>query len=391
MEGAVQNLISAIEALPVQAANDDVAAVFAAYDRLTAWLSTASTEVDPAADGATTLAQWLRTRARRSHREATALVKRSAQLRHCTAVVAAWGCGRLATGQVDAVVANVNDRTAPLFAEHEKELVPMLAALSVTDTETAMRQWATYAAAVVEGPEPVSARRSVYLDRGVDGWGELSGRLDPAGFAVVTAALDAATVPDVHGEPARTRSERRADAFVAVARHFLDHAGDAATSRRSRPDVTVVVTLNELEQRAGRAVDGEVLDAAAVGALLCDAGVHRLVTDGGAVVLDAGRTTRTVGRHLFTALAVRDGGCRFPGCDVPVSRCEAHHVIPWQHGGPTDLSNLLLVCWRHHHDFAHHPRWQLKLLPDATVEVTKPDGTVMTSRPPPDGRDPPSL
>jgi hypothetical protein len=120
-----------------------------------------------------------------------------------------------------------------------------------------------------------------------------------------------------------------------------------------------------------------------VGALLCDAGVHRIVTDGASVVLDAGRSTRTVSHHLFTALAVRDGGCRFPGCDLPVSRCEAHHVVPWQHGGSTDQSNLILLCWRHHHDFAHHPQWQLKLLPDATVEVTAPDGRVRTSRPRP--------
>jgi hypothetical protein len=383
MEPAVQDLISAIEALPVRPANDDVAAVFAAYDRLTAWLSTAITDVDPAADGATTLAQWLRTRARRSHREAAALVKRSAPLRHCAAVVAAWECGQLATGQVDAVVANLNDRTAPLFAEHEEELVPALAALSVTDTETAMRHWAIYAAAVVDGPPPVSARRSVYLDRGLDGWGELSGRLDPSGSAVVNAALDAATVSDADGEPPRTRSEQRADALVAVARHYLDHVDVSTTSRGTRPDVTVVVTLADLEQGGGRSLDGEPLGGEAVAALLCDAGVHRVVTDGASVVLDAGRTTRTVGHHLFTALAVRDGGCRFPGCDLPVSRCEAHHVISWQHGGPTDLSNLVLLCWRHHHDFAHHPRWHLKLLPDATVEVTTPEGRVLTSRPPP--------
>jgi len=43
---------------------------------------------------------------------------------------------------------------------------------------------------------------------------------------------------------------------------------------------------------------------------------------------------------------------------------------------------LILLCWRHHYDFAHHPQWHLKLLPDATVEVTKPDGTVFRSRAP---------
>ena len=114
----------------------------------------------------------------------------------------------------------------------------------------------------------------------------------------------------------------------------------------------------------------------------------------GLLIATAGMSPGTVGpsldvhagddvvHHLFTALAVRDGGCRFPGCDLPVSRCEAHHVVPWQHGGTTDPSNLVLLCWRHHHDFAHHPQWQLKLLPDAVVEMVKPDGTVLVSNPP---------
>jgi hypothetical protein len=44
---------------------------------------------------------------------------------------------------------------------------------------------------------------------------------------------------------------------------------------------------------------------------------------------------------------------------------------------------LVLLCWRHHHDFAHHPQWQLKLLPDAAVEVTTADGRTLVSRPPP--------
>jgi hypothetical protein len=43
----------------------------------------------------------------------------------------------------------------------------------------------------------------------------------------------------------------------------------------------------------------------------------------------------------------------------------------------------VLLCWRHHHDFAHHPQWHLKLLPDATVELTTREGRVLTSHPPP--------
>jgi hypothetical protein len=145
----------------------------------------------------------------------------------------------------------------------------------------------------------------------------------------------------------------------------------------------VIVNLSDLDAGPGRTLDGDPLDPATVGSLRCDAGVHRVVTDGRSIVVDAGRTTRTIAHHLFAALAVRDGGCRFPGCDRPVSWCETHHVVAGHHGGETCPSNLVLLCWRHHHDFAHHPHWHLKLLPDATVEVTTPDRRMLTSHPPP--------
>jgi len=312
-------------------------------------------------------------------------VRRAQRVERCPVVAAAWAEGRLSSGQVDAVVARVSDRTQGLFADHEGEVVAVVAPLGVRDTERALRHWAAYAEALVEAPVPEPSSPTVVLAAVGDGWQEVSGRLDPVGAQVVGAALDAATVADGVGEPVRSRGQRRADALVAVARHFLDHAAAVTTTRRRRPDVTVVVSVAELGRRAGRSVDGDVLDAAGVASLLCDAGVHRVVTGGAGAIVDVGRTTRTVGHHQFRALAVRDGGCRFPGCDRPVSCCEAHHVVPWEHGGATDVSNLVLLCWRHHHDFAHHRRWQLKLLPDATVEVTKPDGHTLTSRAPPVG------
>ncbi len=383
METAVERVLRAIAELPDDLSSDEVVALFGGYDQLAARLSSGIERVDPAADGAVTMAQWLRSMTRRSSSESAAFAKRASRLRACPEVTAAWIDGRLATAQADAVVHHVNDRTQAIFTDQEAALVPTFARLSVRYTEHAMRRWAAYADALVHTPLPEPSDRAVHLSMGGDGWGELSGRLDPGGFQVVAAALAAATTPDVDGQPARTRSQRSADALVTLGRYFLDHADTAATSRGSRPDVTVVVTLDDLEKRTGQTMDGGMLDPATIGSLLCDAGVHRIVTDGRSIILDAGRTTRTVSHHLFAALAVRDGGCRFPGCDRPVSWCEAHHVIPWQLGGPTDPSNLVLACWRHHHDFAHHPRWHLKLLPDATVEVTRPDGTVLTSRPPP--------
>jgi HNH endonuclease len=40
---------------------------------------------------------------------------------------------------------------------------------------------------------------------------------------------------------------------------------------------------------------------------------------------------------------VRDQGCVWPGCDRPASFTSGHHLAHWIHGGPTDLSNLVLL------------------------------------------------
>ena len=45
---------------------------------------------------------------------------------------------------------------------------------------------------------------------------------------------------------------------------------------------------------------------------------------------------------------MRDRSCTFPGCSVPGSWCEAHHVVWWCRGGGTDIELLVLLCGRHH-------------------------------------------
>jgi hypothetical protein len=85
--------------------------------------------------------------------------------------------------------------------------------------------------------------------------------------------------------------------------------------------------------------------------------------------LEVGRATRVVAPAQRTGLSVRDGGCRFPGCDRPLAWCEAHHLRHWVHGGPTDLGNLL--CRGHHHA-VHEGGWRLDRQPNGELSATPP-------------------
>ena len=98
------------------------------------------------------------------------------------------------------------------------------------------------------------------------------------------------------------------------------------------------------------------------------------------MILDYGRATRSVPYPTFRALAQRDGGCRL-FCDRPVAWTDAHHMDHWEHGGPTDLNNLCLLC-RRHHRMVHKLGWVLTLQHDSSILVTKPDGTTTTIPPP---------
>jgi hypothetical protein len=91
--------------------------------------------------------------------------------------------------------------------------------------------------------------------------------------------------------------------------------------------------------------------------------------------LDVGTATETIPAYLRRAVIARDRCCRFPGCDQPAMVCQPHHIIPRSQGGPTSLTNLLLLCTFHHLIAVHRWGWGIVLLPDGTVRATSPDRT----------------
>ncbi len=122
--------------------------------------------------------------------------------------------------------------------------------------------------------------------------------------------------------------------------------------------------------------DGQRLDPARYAHLLCDPVFHPMLVDGRHVPLALGRDVRLASRSQRRALAARDGGCVFPGCDRPPGWCDAHHIRSFEDGGSTDLINLILLC-RHHHGVTHRIGWNLAVRPDGSAIWTTPAGLIL--------------
>ena len=87
--------------------------------------------------------------------------------------------------------------------------------------------------------------------------------------------------------------------------------------------------------------------------------------------VDLGLTARLPSPAQRRALAARDRGCTFPGCDRPPGWTSAHHLVHWIHGGATDIANMALLCNFHHHR-VHEGGFGLERLADGKPQMHPP-------------------
>lgn len=143
--------------------------------------------------------------------------------------------------------------------------------------------------------------------------------------------------------------------------------------------MTMVIDWQTLTNDALGRMDGEytsTIHRSDVERLLCDSTITRVVTGPDSLPIDVGRARRTVPTATRQALIVRDGGCRFGSCRKPPGWCDAHHVTHWQHGGRTDLDDLVFLCDQHHH-VVHLPGWVVTF-DGHELHICRPDGTEIT-------------
>jgi hypothetical protein len=153
----------------------------------------------------------------------------------------------------------------------------------------------------------------------------------------------------------RTDDQRRFDALANLIRRGA--SGGAALTGRPHHRFQGVVSIPlasylDPEHATGELIGTGPLPRAVVQRILCDAGLDLAIVDPTGNPLWAGRNARTVTAQQWRSLVVRDGGCVICGADP--TRCEAHHIIWWSHGGPTDITNLVLLCTHHHHQLHDH-------------------------------------
>jgi len=217
--------------------------------------------------------------------------------------------------------------------------------------------------------------RSLRLVRQPDGMTRIVWLLDPESAMVVTTVYDRATSPRRGGprfaDPAarekasriadddRTTEQLASDAFTELLRQ-------SATMDRTTllggddPAVRVLIPADALTSGEGHGTleTGESVSIPTVHRLACAGGILPVILDPVGQVVNLGRAHRLYTRRQRQALAARDGGCMWPGCERPPSWTEAHHIHPWTQGGRTDLHNGILLC-RHHHLRLHDEEWTI--------------------------------
>ncbi|MDX3187109.1 DUF222 domain-containing protein [Streptomyces sp. MN03-5084-2B] len=285
--------------------------------------------------------------------------------------------GQLSTPMIDVITGVVAD----VPVEHRESAEANLLTFA---EEAGHKQVAALGARILahlnpDGPAPddtelTTPARELFLRRKRTGVWELSGRFDDEPGTRASALLDALAERRTgdEGPDFRTLPQRFGDAFSDAVDLALN-SPDLPMQAGERAHVMVAVSLEDLKSGVGAATLGDTgtISAAEARVHACDAMVIPAVLGGKSEPLNLGRLRRLISAGLRRALFLRDRGCAFPGCHRPPRHCQGHHIRHWAEGGPTDLSNLVLMC-AHHHRLLHRSGWEVRIATDGLPEFLPP-------------------
>ena len=319
--------------------------------------------------------------------------------------------------------------------ETEQDLVNLGKAGTAAHIERAVRAWRRIDRSVEANDDELrdaASHFSTHIDE--NGMFVIRGRLAPEVGEVLVKALDAAS--DRLYDKSRIETDKpncppvgklRADALGLVAESALASGldsgssgdryqvvvhvneadlqsdGETPSTANSKPRVSAETPSPEVDHGTGEpgseprcpAIAPMKAGAAPRSAWLGDSHVpvsaetaRRIACDAGKVcmthrngeILSVGRKTRTIPPPVRRALEFRDRGCRFPGCTS--RHCDAHHIQHWADGGETKLSNLVLLC-RRHHRLLHEGGFEVRMGADGEVQFFHPRGRPLHESPAP--------
>jgi hypothetical protein len=334
-----------------------------------------------------TTAAWLAHTADISRRTAGARVKTARRVGHLGGVDQAVVGGELSYEHLSALAADLT----PRVVERVRAVEPEIVALA---REVGFDRWRGEVRRLVslldgDGAEPAETANRLRFAATLDGVSHLDGTMTADVAAIVTAAVER-QADDLYRR--RNRDGAVTDELPTPPRDTLRMLAlveliQAAVSGRGtgppRAEVSLILHNDSITDH-----DGRPMPRAAAGVWGCDPDLWAFVVDAMGVPLDAGHAARFATPAQRRAVAVRDGGCVFPGCEQPISRCDTHHVHPHDRGGRTDLVNLAALC-RHHHTVTHRPGWAMRVEGPGRFVWTTPHGRCLTSAPRPPSRAPP--
>ena len=298
-------------------------------------------------DGETKAAEAVRDRLRQSRGSAKRDVKLAGQLADLAGTAQA-----LADGDITPQHAKIIAEAAEHTDVDEAELLDAAATQPTDVFGHTVREHVNERSAgedLLERRRRQRARRELSIKQQSDGMYKLFGLFDPVAGARIETALDAAANKIRRSEDLANRAtvpQRYADALELLA------AGNGATGTQS----TTLLVIAQYDALAGRVTGAHLPDGTPVTAdelvkLAVEAKVVPAIFDTPGRPLWLGRASRDANAAQRIALAARDGGC--VGCGARHNICEPHHEEHWEHGGPTDIDNLCLLCGHCHHTEVH--------------------------------------
>ncbi|MCY4162695.1 MAG: DUF222 domain-containing protein [bacterium] len=278
---------------------------------------------------------------------------------------------------------------APMNTDEQLDLLATGVQQGPDVFKATLAEWETkrLAATGLNPTEQQRARRTAKIFNGDNDMVILHAELDHLAGEQVKTAMDALTTRmlkrDFQNGVERSFEQRNADALVQlICSHTTPASNGTGVDKAHRtddtdadtntgcvdtgcepepeptPQATTIILTADYDAITGQLKAAGLIDGTPIGIdeirrLACEAEIIPMIFNSDAQPLYVGRTRRKHTKAQKLALYKRDKHCT--SCGIRASNCDVHHIVPWEHGGTTDIDNLTLLCPTCHRQTHKHP------------------------------------